>query len=164
VPDPVVARSSSARCWDGVVGAARGCCGGAAHRMRQHRKSPACAIHGKAKGIDGSGGAGCRTSTPDPPNPYRDDAARLNRRSEWLVAAQIAVSLVLLTGAGMLLRSLYKIESVPLGIQTEHVVTAEFTLGKQRYAQVLRQLAFFNELETHMARIPGVTAMAISDS
>ncbi len=83
---------------------------------------------------------------------------------EILVAAQIAVSLVLLTGAGMLLRSLWKLQSVPLGLQTEHIVTVEFTLGRQRYSQDVRQLQFFNDLETRLQQMPGATSFAISDS
>ncbi len=83
---------------------------------------------------------------------------------EFLVTAQIAVSLLLLTGAGMLLHSLWKIENVPLGLTPEHVVTAQFTLGRQRYSDPARELEFFNELETRMAAIPGVAASAIADS
>ena len=83
---------------------------------------------------------------------------------EVLVAAQIAVSLVLLTGAGMLLRSLWKLESVPLGIETERVVTAEFTLPKQQYSQDKRLVQFFNDLDSRLRQIPGAAATAISDS
>jgi predicted permease len=83
---------------------------------------------------------------------------------ESLVALQIAVSLVLMTGAGMLLRSLWKLESVPLGLDAQHVITAEFLLGRQRYSQDASQLQFYDDLETRMRRIPGVTALAISDS
>jgi hypothetical protein len=46
-----------------------------------------------------------------------------------LVTFQIAGSLIMLTAAGLTLRTLWKLESVPLGINTEHVVTAQFTLG-----------------------------------
>ncbi|MGA2599735.1 MAG: ABC transporter permease [Bryobacteraceae bacterium] len=83
---------------------------------------------------------------------------------EWLVAAQIAMSLVLLTGAGMLLRSLWKMESVPLGMETQHVVTAEFTAGTQRYSDNARLLQFFDELQTRLQRLPGASASALSDS
>jgi putative ABC transport system permease protein len=83
---------------------------------------------------------------------------------ESLVAAQIAVSLVLLTGAGLLLRSLWKLQSVPLGLQTEHIVTAEFTLGRQRYSQDVRQLQFYDDLETRLQQIPGAASFAIADS
>jgi len=81
-----------------------------------------------------------------------------------LVMAQIAVSLVLLTGAGLLLRSLWNLENVPLGMQTDRVVTAHFTLGPKRYAQSAAQAAFFSELELRLASLPGVEASAISDS
>jgi putative ABC transport system permease protein len=83
---------------------------------------------------------------------------------EWLCAGQIAISLVLLASAGMLLRSLWKIQSVPLGLETEHVITAEFVLSRLGYSEDARQHQFINELETRLARIPGVGSFAISDS
>ncbi len=83
---------------------------------------------------------------------------------ESLVAVQIAVSVVLLAGAGMLLRSLWKLESVPLGLGSEHVVTVEFSLGKLRYSQGARQLRFFEDVEARIRRIPGAASVAISDS
>ncbi len=94
----------------------------------------------------------------------RTAGARRMLLREWLVAAQIAISVVLLTGAGMLLRSLWKIESVPLGMQTEHVITAEFVLGRQGYSKDTRQLQFFDDLESRLAKIPGLQSFAISDS
>jgi predicted permease len=83
---------------------------------------------------------------------------------EWLCAAQIAISLVLLVSAGMLLRSLWKIQSVPMGLETEHVITAEFVLSRLGYSEDARQHQFINELEMRLARIPGVGSLAISDS
>ncbi len=94
----------------------------------------------------------------------RATGARRILLRESLVAAQIAVSLVLLASAGMLLRSLWKLENVPLGVNSEHVITADFTLGRQRYGDVNRQFQFFEELEARMHAIPGVAAAAISDS
>jgi putative ABC transport system permease protein len=94
----------------------------------------------------------------------RSTGTRHSLLRESLVALQIAVSLVLLTSAGMLLRSLWKLETRPLGLDAEHVVTAEFILGKQRYSQDFQQLQFFEQLETRLQRITGVTAFAISDS
>ncbi len=81
-----------------------------------------------------------------------------------LVTLEIAFSMVLLTGAGLLLRSLWKLESAPLGMQTDHVVVARFVLGRQRYGSDEQQLAFFNELEQRLAAAPGVNSMAIADS
>ena len=83
---------------------------------------------------------------------------------ESLVALQIAASLVLLTVAGMLLRSLWKIESVPLGVRSDHVITADFTLGRGRYTDATRQLQFFKRLEADARAIPGVSVAAITDT
>ena len=94
----------------------------------------------------------------------RSSGGRRMLLRESLVALQIAVSLVLLTSAGMLLRSLWNLESVPLGLDSEHVITADFTLGLQRYSAVARQFQFFEELEARARAIPGVTAAAISDT
>lgn len=81
-----------------------------------------------------------------------------------LVAGQIAGSVILLAGAGLLLRSLWRIQSVPLGLETQHVVTVQISLAEHRYPDTPKQLAFFNEVETRLNRIPGVTQLALSDT
>ncbi len=96
-------------------------------------------------------------------------AGRATTRSRgWLrgglVTAQVTLSLILLSGAGLLLRSLWHLESVPLGIDRDHVMTARFVLGRQRFAGPASQVAFFAELEQRLASLPGVTAAAITDS
>lgn len=83
---------------------------------------------------------------------------------QTLVTAQIAVSLILLAGAGLLLRSLWKLQSVPLGMETESVLTAEIPLAEYRYPRSPQQLAFFRDLEARLQRIPGVTSLALSDT
>jgi predicted permease len=95
---------------------------------------------------------------------WRATGARRMLLRESLVAAQIAVSVVLLAGAGMLLRSLWKLQNVSLGLSAEQVVTADFILGKQRYSEDVRQLQFFDDIESRLRAIPGVTSFAISDS
>lgn len=79
-----------------------------------------------------------------------------------LITAQIGGSLVLLTGAGLLLRTLWSLERVPLGMNTEHVVAAHFVLSRS-YTPA-RLSAFFDELESRLRRLPGVAATAISSS
>jgi putative ABC transport system permease protein len=81
-----------------------------------------------------------------------------------LVATQICASLVLLTGASLLLRSLWNLQNQPLGMRTGNVITATVTLGQKSYDEPGRQMAFFDELETRLRRIPGVTQLALSDS
>jgi predicted permease len=81
-----------------------------------------------------------------------------------LVAVQIAGSLVLLTCAGLLLRSLWSLQNQPLGMRTDHVVAAAVTLGPHAYPDPTRRLAFFEALEERIRRMPGVTDLAVSDS
>ncbi|MBI2680247.1 MAG: ABC transporter permease [Candidatus Solibacter usitatus] len=80
-----------------------------------------------------------------------------------LTAVQIAVSLILLSSAGLLLRSLWNLQNDPLGMRAENVVTASFVLSPQRYADNARQIAFFEELEKRLSRLPEGTS-AITDS
>ncbi len=81
-----------------------------------------------------------------------------------LVSAQVAISLVLLTGASLFLRSFWKLEAEPLGFETEHLVTASFTLRQQRYQPGQAQSVFFRELEARLKSIPGGGEFALSDS
>ena len=81
-----------------------------------------------------------------------------------LIAAQVAVSLVLLVGAGLLLHTLWNIQNIPLGMETNHVITAEVTLGNRFSSQPGEAAEFFQRLETSLTGLPGVTGVAVSDS
>ncbi len=81
-----------------------------------------------------------------------------------LVATQIALSTVLLASAGLLVRSLWNIETQPLGMQTGHVLSAQLILPASRYTKPEERVAFFNEVERKLGAIPGVRAVGLSDS
>ena len=81
-----------------------------------------------------------------------------------LVTVEIAFSMVLLTCAGLLIESFWKLESAPLGMQTDRVVVARFVLGRQHYSRDEQQLSFFSELEHRLASVPGLDAVALADS
>ena len=82
-----------------------------------------------------------------------------------MVAAQMALSVVLLASAGLLLRTLWTLESTRTGMDAEQVVTARFVLSKQRFgASPQAQVDFFSELDRRLAAGPGVTAAAVTDS
>jgi putative ABC transport system permease protein len=80
------------------------------------------------------------------------------------VSAQIAISLILLAGASLMLRSLWNLEKVRLGMQTENVLIEDVSLAPYRYPTQEKQLTFFAELENRVNRLPGMTAVALSDS
>lgn len=80
-----------------------------------------------------------------------------------LLIAQVAASCVLVTGAGLLLNSVWNLAAVPTGMRPEHVTTASFVLNT-RYANNDRLLAFFQNLERETASIPGIASFAITDT
>ena len=86
------------------------------------------------------------------------------RLRQLLVVAQIAVSLVLLTGASLLLRSFWNLQKQPLGMGTTRLVTASVSLGELHYSKPEQQMAFFQLLETRLRKLPGADAVAVSDS
>jgi predicted permease len=76
-----------------------------------------------------------------------------------LIAAQVAASLVLLTGAGLLLHSLWNLERVPLGMDTQQTTAAQFSIGNTR-----GELEFYERLEARLRSLPGAPVFAISDT
>jgi putative ABC transport system permease protein len=81
-----------------------------------------------------------------------------------LVAMQVAVSLILLAGASLLLRTLWNLQYQPLGFQAQGVVISNIALGLQQYSQPAQQMAFYDALEARVRQLPDVTAVAVSDS
>ena len=81
-----------------------------------------------------------------------------------LATAQIAVSLVLLSDAGLLLASLWKISQASPGVNTEQVLTADISVGAPRYATPARQQQFFDRLIERLRANPLLTAVAVSDT
>jgi len=81
-----------------------------------------------------------------------------------LVTTQIALTLALLGGSALLLRSLWKVVSVPLGFDAEHVITLTAGLSRTRYPTPEHATAFFDELLTRARATPGAISAALSDS
>jgi putative ABC transport system permease protein len=81
-----------------------------------------------------------------------------------LVVAEIAISIVLLASAGPLLRSLWRLQNAPTGMETENVLTEAISLGSHNYRGPAQQFAFFTDLESRLKRFPGITSVALSDS
>jgi putative ABC transport system permease protein len=88
---------------------------------------------------------------------------RQTRARNVLVVWQVALALVLLVGAGLLLRSFERLRSVALGVRPSHVMTFAVNLPTGRYADPERRARFYREFEARLAALPGVrSAAAIS--
>jgi len=90
----------------------------------------------------------------------RATTARNGLRST-LVAIQVALSLVLLIGTGLFLRSLVNVVREPLGFDVAHVATASVNLGAARYSAA-RAATFYDAALERARALPGVTAAAWS--
>ncbi len=73
-----------------------------------------------------------------------------------IVAAQLAVVVVLLTGAGLLLRTFITLQRVELGFTTKNVLTADIQLPGAKYPQTANGVVFFETLLPRLGAIPGV--------
>jgi putative ABC transport system permease protein len=79
-----------------------------------------------------------------------------------LVVAEMSISLALLVGAGLLLRSFANLRTSDIGIQTKNVVTASFILPEKEYATAAERTAFCNRLLERMQQTPGIEASSIT--
>jgi predicted permease len=80
-----------------------------------------------------------------------------------VVAAQVALSLVLVVGAGLFSGTLYNLAKVNLGFRTERLMTFKVDATRNR-PLVADSVAFYRALEERLAAIPGVTGVASSGS
>jgi putative ABC transport system permease protein len=76
------------------------------------------------------------------------------------VVAEMALAVVLLAGAGLLIRSFTKLASVDPGFHAGPALTFELSLPDSRYAQESQQVAFFDQLLPRLRALPGVQSAA----
>ncbi|HWN99789.1 MAG TPA: FtsX-like permease family protein, partial [Blastocatellia bacterium] len=79
-----------------------------------------------------------------------------HRLRSLLVVAEIALSLVLLIGAGLMMRSFISLQNVDAGFHPEGVLTMKIGLPGAKYREPEKRRAFFNELLERVRTIPGV--------
>jgi putative ABC transport system permease protein len=110
-------------------------------------------------------GPAIRASGRDPRAGLADGGARAGagklavrvRRS--LVVAQLAIAVILLAGAGLLVRSLGRLTSVELGFRPANVLTVDLNLPYSRYATSTSARTFFDQLAAQLRATPGVAGV-----
>jgi predicted permease len=75
-----------------------------------------------------------------------------------LVASELALSLVLLIGAGLLVRSFIRLQSVSPGFTADNVLSMQFVVSDPKYHDQKILSSFHHEVETRIAHLPGVVA------
>ncbi len=89
------------------------------------------------------------------------ESLRRNRVRSLLVVAEVALSLMLLIGAGLLLKSFMRLLQTNPGFDASHVLTLDIPLSRQRYATPEQQADFFRRLVERTKTLPGVQAAGI---
>ena len=81
-----------------------------------------------------------------------------------LVTAEIALSVALVMGAGLLVKSLWKLQHVPLGFEPQRVLAAHITLTGPHYQEKAPEFQFWDCAVEGLRALPGVEAVAISSA
>ena len=89
-------------------------------------------------------------------------SARQRLRSAFVIA-EVAVALVLLVGAGLLIKTFWKLRSVEPGFNPDHVVTMRVELPETRYKDIAPQTRFRKQILAGMNSLPRVQAAMISE-
>jgi predicted permease len=85
-----------------------------------------------------------------------------HRAQAFLVAGQVALTSILLIGAGLLARSFQALQSVPLGFNPKHILTADIYLADKKYATPADCQAFRDALLARVRNLPGVSIAGAS--
>jgi putative ABC transport system permease protein len=85
-------------------------------------------------------------------------ASGRSRLRAGLVVAEVALAVVLLVGAGLLVRTLVNLRQVPLGFEPRQVLALEIAAPSHRYPEVRQWRSFYAELVQRVQALPGVAA------
>ena len=117
---------------------------GLAPALRASRCNPEDALRDTGKGLSGAAaGAGLRNT---------------------VVVAEVALSVALLFTASLFVRSFVALQRVPLGLQTDHVLSARVPLPPDRYKTGAQLQGFFGPLLARLKSVPGITYAAESST
>ncbi|MGH7575066.1 MAG: FtsX-like permease family protein [Longimicrobiales bacterium] len=85
---------------------------------------------------------------------------RASRSRSFLLAAEVALSVLLLAGAALMLKSFDRLYSVKLGFETDQLTHFRLAPSYARYDSISKIVTFYETLEERLAALPGVTSVA----
>ncbi|MBZ5538651.1 MAG: ABC transporter permease [Acidobacteriia bacterium] len=93
----------------------------------------------------------------------RTDTVSGGRMRSVLVVSQIALSLVLLIGAGLMIRTLWLLRAVDPGFDPHNVLTMPLAISETKYPKISQQTAFFNTVLERVRGLPGLETVGQID-
>jgi putative ABC transport system permease protein len=75
-----------------------------------------------------------------------------------LIVVEVALTLVLLAGAGLLIRSFWRLQQVDPGFKADNLLTLRLSLPRSRYTDDAKAVSFFEQLQERLSALPGVVA------
>jgi predicted permease len=84
------------------------------------------------------------------------------RLRRGLVVAQVALTIVLVTGTGLMLRGFWKLRSVDPGFRSDGLLTAQIELSGSEYESAQARAAFWVRVQERMAALPGVAGVTLA--
>ena len=84
------------------------------------------------------------------------------RVRNMLVVSEVALSLLLLVGAGLLIKSFMRLQQTDLGFDPENVLTLRVPLPEARYKENAKVASFWDELQTRVRALPGVESVGLT--
>ena len=122
-----------------------------------------CALIAGAISVLGSGGNRILAVLQETSRSQSAGRARAGLRRALLVM-EVGLTVVLLVGAGLLLKSFQRLRSTDIGVPTDNVLTMGVALPDVRYKTPVQQVAFFEQLIARVRALPGVEAAGLVSS
>ncbi len=120
-----------------------------------------CALFSGLISVIGSGGKNILAALQESARTSTAGTARARLRKALLVL-QVGLTVVLLVGAGLLLKSFERLRSTDLGVPVANVLTMYFSLPDARYKSEAQDVQFFEKLITRVRALPGVEAAGLA--
>lgn len=92
------------------------------------------------------------------------DPVGRNRLRRVFAVSEIAFALILLIGAGLMLKSFYRLVMINPGFKPENVITLRIVLPSTKYSETHQQVAFFNQLVDQIKSLPGVLSVGMTNN
>ena len=120
-----------------------------------------CALLAGAISALGAGGRDILVSLQESSRAHSAGASRAGLRRTLLVL-EVGLTMVLLVGAGLLLKSFQRLRSTDIGVPVDNVLTMYISLPEARYKTEVQDVAFFEELIGKVRALPGVDAAGLA--